>query len=172
MYETTGGERSIEELEAAVLGALDLYFEAQLREVTESPRRMGPAVEAYEEARRQLVEAEEELEGLRRATAELKADTVDAVVRGSEASELEEEISELQEGVGELTQAEKAAQRRKENAEEAIRRAELDFKGDLGQVADEVAALALSKGEEIDDFKARLEQRFAEGRTAVLGAAV
>src|SRR5215217_7615164 len=162
MYETTGGERSIEELEAAVLGALDLYFEAQLREVTESPRRMGPAVEAYEEARRQLVEAE----------AELEADTVDAVVRGSEASELEEEISELQEEVGELTQAEKTAQRRKENAEEAIRRAELDFKGDLGQVADEVAALALSKGEEIDDFKACLEQRFAEGRTAVLGAAV
>ena len=171
MYETTGGERSIEELEAAVLGALDLYFEARLREVAGSPRRVGPEVEVHEEARRQLAEAEEELERIRRRMEELKADTVNAVAGGSEASELGEEISELQEEVRDLTQAEKTAQRRKEDAEETLRRAELEFEGDLGLAADEVAALALSKVEEVDAFKARLDQRFAEGRTSILGAA-
>ena len=176
MYETTGGERSIEELEAAVLDALDLYFEARLREVTGSPRGVGPEVEAYEKARRQLAEAEEELEGIRRRMEELKAGTVDAVVGGSEAtelgqeiSELGNEISELQEEVRDLTQAEKTAQRRKEDAEEALRRAELEFEGDLGLAADGVAALALSKVEEVDAFKARLDLRFAEGRTSILG---
>ena len=178
MNETTGGERSVEELEVAVLGALDLYFEAQLREVARNPRRVGPAVEAYEEARRQLAEAEDELEGIRHRTEELKAGAVDAVMGGSEASELGEEISELreeisdmQEEVRDLTQAEKSAQRRKEDAEETLRRVELDFEGDLGLAADELAALALSKVEEVDAFKALLDQRFAEGRTSILGAA-
>jgi predicted nucleic acid-binding Zn-ribbon protein len=177
MYETTGSERSIAELEAAVLGALELYFEAHLREVAGSPRRVGPAVEAYEEARRQLAEAEEELEGIRHRTEELKAGALDAGMGGSEASELGEEISELreeisdmQEEVRDLTQAEKSAQRRKEDAEETLRRVELDFEGDLGLAADEVAALALSKVEEIDAFKARLDRRFAEGRMSILGA--
>ena len=78
--ETTGGKRSIEELEDAVLGALDLYFEALLHEVAGNPRRVGPAVGAYDEARRHLAEVEEELEGIRRRTEELKAGTVDAVV--------------------------------------------------------------------------------------------
>jgi predicted nucleic acid-binding Zn-ribbon protein len=178
MYETTGGQRSIAELEAAVLGALELYFEARLREVAGSPRRVGSAVEAYEEARRQLAEAEEELERIRRRMEELKAGAVDAVAGGSEASELGEEISELgneiselQEELRDLTQAERTAQRRKEDAEKALRRVELDFEGDLGLAADEVAAFALSTVEEIDAFKARLDQRFAEGRTSVLGAA-
>ncbi len=97
--------------------------------------------------------------------------TVDAVVGSSEASELGEEISELQEEVRDLAQAEESAQRRKEDAEETLRRVELDFEGDLGLAADEVAALALSKVKEIDAFKARLDQRFAEGRTSILGAA-
>ena len=178
MYESTGGERSVEELEAAVLSALNLYFEAQLREIRAIPKSVGPAVEAYEEARRQLAEAEEELETIRHRTEELKAGTVDAVVGGSEPpelgeeiSELGKEISELQQEVRDLTQAEKTAQRRKEDAEETLRRVELEFEGDLGLAADEVAALALSKVEEIDAFKARLDQRFAEGRTSVLGAA-
>ena len=176
MYETTGGERSIGELEAAVLGTLDLYFEAQLREVAGNPRRVGREVEVHEEARRQLAEAGEELERIRRRMEELKADTVDAVVGGSEAtelgqeiSELGNEISELQEEVRDLTQAEKTAQRRKEDAEETLRRVELDFEGDLGLAADGVAALALSKVEEVDAFKARLDLRFAEGRTSILG---
>ncbi len=170
MNETTGGERSVKELEAAVLGALDLYFEARLREVARNPKGVGGAVEIYEAARRQLAEAEEELEGIRHRTEDLKAGAVDAVVGRSEASELGEEISELQEEVRDLTQAEKSAQRRKEDAEEKLRRAEVDFEGDLGLAADEVAALALSKVEEIDAFKARLDQRFAEGRMSVLGA--
>ncbi len=95
---------------------------------------------------------------------------MDAVVGSSEASELIEEISDLQEEVRDLTQAEKTAQRRKEDAEEALGRVELEFEGDLGLAADEVAALAMSKVEEIDAFKARLDQRFAEGRMSVLGA--
>ena len=103
-------------------------------------------------------------------TEELEAGTVDALVGSSEASEIGEEISDLQEEVRDLTQAEKTAQRRKEDAEETLRRAELQFEGNLGLAADEVAALALSKVEEIDAFKARLDQRFAEGRMSVLGA--
>ena len=181
MYEAPGGERSAEELEAAIFGALDLYFEARRREVEGSKRRAGPAFEAYEEARRQLAEVEEELEGIRRRTEELKAhavDTVDACVGGSEASDLQEEISDLQEEISDLqeevrglAEAEKSAQRRKEEAEEKLWRAELDFEGDLGLAADGVAAFALHKVEEIEAFKARLDQRFAEGRTSVLGAA-
>ena len=170
--ETTGGKRSIEQLEDAVLGALDLYFEALLHEVAGNPRRVGPAVGAYDEARRHLAEVEEELEGIRRRTEELKAGTVDAVVGGTEVSELGDELSELQEEVRALTQAEKTVRRRKEDAEEALRRTELGFEGDLGLAADRVAALALSKVEEIDAFKARLEERFAEGRTSVLGGVV
>src|SRR4051794_24672130 len=103
MQETTGGKRSIEELEDAVLGALDLYFEALLHEVAGNPRRVGPAVGAYDEARRHLAEVEEELEGIRRRTKELKAGTVDAVVGGTEVSELGDELSELQEEVRALT---------------------------------------------------------------------
>jgi chromosome segregation ATPase len=172
MRETTGGKRSIEELEDSVLGALDLYFEALLAEISETPRRLGPAVESYEEARRQLAEAEDELERIRRRTKELNVSTVEGLAQGSNASELGNEISELQEEVRDLIQAEKTAQRRKEVAEEALRRAELDFEGDLGLTADQLAALALSKVEEIDAFKARVDQRFAEGRTSVLEAAV
>jgi hypothetical protein len=170
MSETTGANGPIEGFEADVFRALDRYFEARIRQVAGNPKRVGPAVEAYEEARRQLAVAEEELERIRHRTEELKAGTVDAVVGSSEASELGEEISDLQEEVRDLTQAEKTAQRRKEDAEETIRRAELQFEGDLGLAADEVAALALSKVEEIDAFKARLDQRFAEGRMSVLGA--
>ena len=170
MSETTGANGPIEDFEADVFRALDRYFEARIREVAGNPKRVGPAVEVYEEARRQLAQAEEELERIRHRTEELKAGTVDAVVGSSEASELGEEISDLQEEVRDLTQAEKTAQRRKEDAEETLRRAELQFEGNLGLAADEVAALALRKVEEIDAFKARLDQHFAEGRMSVLGA--
>jgi predicted RNase H-like nuclease (RuvC/YqgF family) len=170
MSETTGANGPIEDFEADVFRALDRYFEARIREVAGNPKRVGPAVEAYEEARRQLAEAEEELERIRHRTEELKAGTVDAVVGSNEASELGEEISDLQEEVRDLAQAEKTAQRLKEDAEETLRRAELQFEGDLGLAVDEVAALALSKVEEIDAFKARLDQRFAEGRMSILWA--
>jgi predicted nucleic acid-binding Zn-ribbon protein len=171
MSETTGAKDPIENLEADVFRALDRYFEARLREIASNPKGVGSAIETYEEARRQLAETEEELEEIRNRTEELKSGIVDAVVGSSEASELGEEISELQEEVRDLTQAEKSAQRRKEDAEETLRRVELDFEGDLGLAADEVAALVLSKVEEIDAFKARLDQRFAEGRMSILGAA-
>jgi hypothetical protein len=173
---TTGGERSAEELEAALVEALDLYFEAQRREVESSKGRAEPAFETYEGVRRQLVEIEEELERIRRRTDELKAETVDAAAVGasSEASELAREISEisaLQEEAQGLAEAEKSAQRRKEDAEETLRRVDLDFEGDLGLAADAVAAFALHKIEEIEALKNRLDQRFAEGRTSVLKAA-
>ncbi len=172
MNERTGSESSVEELEAAVLGILDLYFEARLREIAQAPRKVGPAVEAYEEARRRLAEAEEELEVIRRREQEIKTGTVDAVVGDNGASELGKQLSELQEEVRVLTEAEKAAQGQKEAAKEDLRRTELDFEGDLALSADEVAAIAMSKVEEIDAFKARLDRRFAEGRTSALGTAI
>ena len=171
MSETTGAKDPIENLETDVFRALDRYFEARLREVASNPKGVGGEVESYEAARRQLAEAEEELEGIRHRTEELKASTMDAVVGSSDAAELGEEISEVHEELRDLTQAEKSAQRRKEDAEETLRRAEVDFEGDLGLAADEVAALALRKVEEIDAFKARLDRRFAEGRMSILGAA-
>ena len=70
-----------------------------------------------------------------------------------------------------MAEAEKTSRKRKEAAEETLRRAELNFKGDLGLSADRVAAFALHKVEEIDTFKAQLDQHFKEGRTSVLGAA-
>jgi DNA repair exonuclease SbcCD ATPase subunit len=172
MHERTGSESSVEELEAAVLGTLDLYFEARLREIAQAPRKVGPAVEAYEGARRRLAEAEEELETIRRRKQQIKTSTVDAAVGDSGASELGEQLSELQEEVGGLTKAEEAAQGQMEAAEEALRRAELGFEGDPALSADEVAAITLSKVEEIDAFKAQLDRRFAEGRTSAIGTAI
>ncbi len=172
MHERAGSESSVEELEAAVLSILDLYFEARLREIAQAPRKVGPAVEAYEEARRRLAEAEEELETIRRRKQQIKTGTVDAAVGDSGASELGRQLSELQEEVRGLTEAEEAAQGQKEAALEALRRTELDFEGDPALSADEAAAIALSKVEEIDAFKAQLDRRFAEGRTSVLGAAI
>ena len=171
MSETTGANGPIENFEADVFRALDRYFEARLREAARNQKGVGGAVEIYEAARRQLAEAEEELEGIRHRTEELKASTMEAVVGSSDAGELGEEISEVQEELRELTQVEKSAQRRKEDAEETFRRVGVVFEGILGLAADEVAALALSKVEEIDAFKARLDQRFAEGRTSILRAA-
>ena len=170
MSETTRANGPIEEFEADVFRALDRYFDARLREVASNQKGVGGALEIYEAARRQLTEAEEELEGIRHRTEELKASTMEAVVGSSDAGELGEEISEVQEELRDLTQAEESAQRRKEDAEKTLRRVGVDFEGDLGLAADEVAALALSKVEEIDAFKARLDQRFAEGRMSVLGA--
>lgn len=73
MSETTGGAASVEELESAVLGALDLYFEDLRRKVEASKQRAGSALERYEEARQQLAQVEEELEEFRGATARLQA---------------------------------------------------------------------------------------------------
>jgi chromosome segregation ATPase len=171
MSNSTGGERPVEELEAAVLVALDRYFEVRRTEVEKRKERAGAGFPEYEEARRQLVEAEQELEELRRSTAELRTDALGAVTGSVEATELEQEVSELQEEVSELADAEKTALKRKREAEERLRRAERAIDGDLAGIADGVAAFALQKAEEIDTFKGRLDQHFAEGRTSVLGVA-
>jgi hypothetical protein len=80
-------------------------------------------------------------------------------------------MSALQQEVRDLAEAEKSAQRRKEEAEVTLRRVDLDFEGDLGLAADAVAAIALHKIDEIEALKAHLDQRFADGRTSVLEAA-
>ena len=161
----------MQELEAEVLGALDHYFETRRREVEESKKSAGAKFEASEVVRRQLAEVEEELVELRHRTAELQAEAVDTIVGGGEVSDLAEGVSELQQEIHDLVEAQKAARRRKEEAEESLRRAELDYGGDLGEAADQVAAFALQKAQEIEGFKERLDQRFAEGRPSVLGAA-
>jgi chromosome segregation ATPase len=171
MSETTGGAASVEELESAVLGALDLYFEDLRRKVEASKQRAGSALERYEEARQQLAQVEEELEEFRGATARLQAQIVSIAAGGGEASELEKEVSKLLEEIHGLAEAEKIARRRKAEIEEILRRSELNFDGDLGKDLDRVAAFALQRAEEIDTFKVRVDQRFVEGRTSVLGAA-
>jgi len=172
MSETTSARsHPIEELEATILETLEPYFEAYRQEVQESKGRVGAGFPKYEQARQQLAKAETELEQIRQRTEEIRAEALNAVVEGEEASELEKEVSELQAEVRDLAEVEKAAQQRKEDAEELLRRTELEFKGHLGEAADTVAAFALQKVEEIDAFKSRLEQRFLEGRTSVIKGA-
>ena len=178
MSETTGAKGPVEEFDAEVFRALDRYFEARRREVEDSKERSGPAFKAYEQARWQLMKAERELEEIHYRTAELKGEAVEASLGSSEASELKEEIAELQEELGdlqdelgELAQAEQSAMGRKREAEEKLRRAEQDFGGDLAEATSGLAAAALAKAEEIDTFKRRVDQRFAEGRISVLEVA-
>lgn len=171
MSQTTDSQKPIEELESAVLGALELYFEALRREIENSRLKVGPRIEEYEEARRQLAEAEARLEELRYATAELQSEAVDTILGSSGASEIAEEVAELRHDTRDLAEAEKAALERKEEAEERLRQLKVNFDEDLGEAADGLAALAVRKAEEIDAFKGRLDQQFAEGRTSVLGAA-
>jgi chromosome segregation ATPase len=178
MSETTGAKGPVEEFDAEVFRALDRYFEARRREVEDSKERSGPAFKAYEQARRQLMKAERELEEIQYRTAELKGEAVEAAVGSSEPSELKEEIAdlqeelgELQEELGELAEAEQGALGRKREAEERLRRAEQEFGGDLAEATSGRAAAALAKVEEIDAFKGRVDQRFAEGRTSVLEVA-
>jgi chromosome segregation ATPase len=179
MSETTGANGSVEKFEAEIFMALDRYFEARRGEVEDSKERSGPAFKAYEQARRQLMKAERELEEIQYRTAELKGEAVGATVGSSEASELKEEIAELQEELGELekelgelAEAEQSALERRRRAEEKLRRAQQDFDGDLTEATSGLAAAALAKVEEIDAFKARVDQRFAEGRTSVLEVAI
>jgi hypothetical protein len=78
----------------------------------------------------------------------------------------------LQEELGELADAEQSALRRKREAEEMLRRVEPDFSGDFAEASSRLAAAALAKAEEIDAFKGRVDQRFAEGRNSVLQLAI
>ena len=178
MSETTGAKGPVEEFEAEVFRALDRYFEARCREVEDCKERSGPAFKAYEQARRQLMNADRELEDIQYRTVKLKGEAMGATVGSSDASELKVEVAELQEELGELqarldelAEAEQSALGRRREAEEKLRRAEQDYGGDLAEATSGFAAAALTKAGEMDAFKGRVDQRFAEGRTSVLEVA-
>ena len=173
MSEPTGAESPIEEFETELFRVLDRYFEVRRREVEESIERAGTEFKNFEEARRQLVEAEKELEQIRQRTEELKGEALNAIVESREASELEEGVSELETELGELAEAEQSALGRKRDAEERLRRLTgQDIGEHLAEASSALAAVALAKAEEIDALKDRVDPRFAEGRTSVLGLAI
>ena len=62
MSESTGAEGPIEEVETELFRSLDRYFELRRSEVEQSIERAGTDYKNFEETRRQLVEAEKELE--------------------------------------------------------------------------------------------------------------
>src|SRR5215213_9841731 len=122
MSEPTGAEGPIEEFEIEVFKALDRYFEVRRCEVEQSIERAGTEYKNFQEARRQLMEAEQELEQIRHRTAELKGEALNNIIEGSEASELEEGMSGLETEFGELAEVEQSALGRKRDAEERLRR--------------------------------------------------
>ena len=175
MSEPTGAEGPIEEFETELFRSLDRYFELRRREVEESIKRVGTEFKNFQEARRQLVEAEMELEQIQQRTAQLKGEALNAIVESSEASELEEGVSELETELSELAlaEAEQSALGRKREAEERLRSLTgQDIAEQLAEASSGLAAVALAKVEEIDAFKDRVDQRFAEGRTSVLRLAI
>ena len=173
MSEPTGTEGPIEEFEIEIFRALDRYFEVRRSEVEESIERAGTEFNNFQEARRQLMEAEQELEQIRHRTADLKGEALNNIVEGSEASELEEGTSGLETEFGELAEVEQSALGRKRDAEERLRRLTgQDIGEHLAEAGNAVAAVALAKAEEIDALKDRVDQRFAEGRTSVLRLAI
>ena len=98
---------------------------------------------------------------------------MNAIVGSSEASVLEEGVSELETELSELAAAEQSALERKRDAEEMLQSlTELDIGEHLAEASSALAAIALAKAEEIDAFKDRVDQRFAEGRTSVLRLAI
>jgi exonuclease VII large subunit len=173
MSEPTGAEGPIEEFETELFRSLDRYFEVRRREVEQSIGRAGTEFKNFQEARRQLVEAEKELEQIQQRTAELKGEAFNAIVESSEASQLEEGVSELETELSELAEAEQSALGRKREAEERLRSLTgQDIGEHLAEASSALAAIALAKAEEIDAFKDRVDQRFAEGRTSVLRLAI
>jgi predicted dithiol-disulfide oxidoreductase (DUF899 family) len=173
MSEPTGAEGPFEEFETELFRALDRYFEVRRREVEESIERAGTEFKNFEQARRQLVEAEKELEQIQQRTAELKGEALNNIVEGSEASELEEGMSGLETEFGELAEVEQSALGRQREAEERLRSLTgQDIGEHLAEAGNALAAVALAKAEEIDAFKDRVDQRFAEGRTSVLRLAI
>src|SRR5215218_3826242 len=173
MSEPTGTEGPIEEFETELFRALDLYFEVRRREVERSIERVGTEFKNFQEARRQLMEAEMELEQIQRRTEELRGEALNAIVESSEASELEEGVSDLETELSELAEAEQSALGRKREAEERLRSLTgQDIGEHLAEASNALAAVALARVEEIDAFKDRVDQRFAEGRTSVLRLAI
>ena len=173
MSEPTGAEGPIEEFEIELFRALDRYFEVRRREVEQSLQRAGTEFNNFEQARRQLSEAEQELEQIRHRTAELKGEAVNTLVEGSEASELEEGMSGLEKELAGLAEVEQSALGRKKDAEERLRSLTgQDIGEHLAEASSALAAVALAKAEEIDALKDRVDQRFAEGKTSVLRLAI
>jgi chromosome segregation ATPase len=173
MSGSTGAEGPIEEVETELFRALDRYFELRRSEVEQSIERAGTEFNNFQETRRQLVEAEKELEQIQRRTEELKREALNAIVESSEASELEEGVSDLETELSELAEAEQSALGRKREAEERLRSLTgQDIGEQLAEASTGLAAIALAKVEEIDAFKDRVDQRFAEGRTSVLRLAI
>jgi chromosome segregation ATPase len=173
MSEPTGAEGPIEEFETELFRSLDRYFEARRREVEESIERASTEFKNFQEARRQLMEAEQELEQIQQRTAELKGEALNAIVEGSEATELEEGMSGLEKELAELAELEQSALGRKKDAEERLRSLTgQDIGEHLAEASSGLAAVALAKAEEIDALKDRVDQCFAEGRTSVLRLAI
>jgi len=171
MSEPAGTEGPIQEFE--IFRALDRYFEVRRREVEQSIKRAGTEFKNFQEARRQLVEAEKELEQIRHRTADLRGELLNNIVEGSEASELEEGTSGSETEFRELAKVEQRALGRKRDAEEMLRRLTgQDIGEHLTEAGNALAAVALAKAEEIDAFKDRVDQRFAEGKTSVLRLAI
>src|SRR5918995_7002605 len=176
MSEPTGAKGPIEEVETELFRSLERYFEVRRSEVEESIERAGTEFKNFEEARRQLIEAEQELEQIQQRMAELKGEALNAIVESSEVAELEEgvsEVSELETELSELAEAEQSALGRKREAEERLRSlTEQDIGEHLAEASSGLAAIALAKAEEIDALKDQVDQRFAEGRTSVLRLAI
>jgi predicted RNase H-like nuclease (RuvC/YqgF family) len=173
MSESIGAEGPIEEVETELFRSLDRYFELRRREVEQSIERAGTEFKNFEETRRQLVEAEKELEQIQRRTEEIKGEALNAIVESSEASELEQGVSDLETELSELAEAEQSALGRKRDAEERLRSLTgQDIGEQLAEASAGLAAIALAKAEDIDAFKDRVDQRFAEGRTSVLRLAI
>jgi predicted dithiol-disulfide oxidoreductase (DUF899 family) len=173
MSEPTGAEGPIEELETELFRSLERYFEVRRREVEESIERAGTDFNNFQHARRQLVEAEKELEQIQQRTAELKGEALNAIVESSEASELEEGVSDLETELSELAVAEQNVLGRKREAEERLRSLTgQDIGEHIAEASNALAAVALAKVEEIDAFKEQVDQRFADGRTSVLRLAI
>src|SRR5215203_2485837 len=160
MSEPTGAKGPIEEFETELFRSLDRYFEVRRREVEESIERAGTEFKTFQEARRQLMEAEQELEQIQQRTAELKGEALNNIVEGSEASELEEGMSGLETEFGELAEVEQNALGRKRDAEETLRRltGQDDIGEHLAEAGNALAAVALAKAEEIDALKDRVDQ--------------
>ena len=173
MSESTGAEGPIEEVETELFRSLDRYFEVRRREVEQSIERAGTEFKNFEEARRQLMEAEQELEQIRLRTADLRGEVLDTLVEGSEATELEEGMSGLEKELAELAELEQSALGRKKDAEEMLRRLTgQDIGEHIAEASSAVSAVALAKAEEIDAFKDRVDQHFAGKRTSVLRLAI
>ena len=98
---------------------------------------------------------------------------MNALVEGSEATELEEGMSGLEKELAELAGLEQSALQRKKDAEEMLRRLTgQDIGEHIAEASSAVSAVALAKAEEIDAFKERVDQHFAGKKASFLRLAI